>query len=165
MGAGQSTTEIGPEGPQGPQGITGPQGPEGPQGPQGPEGVVDTSKTLWCVDGVLCNAPPEARTIQWGVHALNMDSDKVIRHYNIGTTDHSEMGFATNNVYATKTVVVGDGKPACITVGNHSICSDGRLLSIRGNNGTGRPFDIVSGSHSAFRTFNEAGGDKWQGYA
>ena len=58
---------LGPQGPQGPPGSSGekgspgepgPVGPEGPVGPKGDPGKdIDTSRTLWCADGGLCETP------------------------------------------------------------------------------------------------------------
>jgi hypothetical protein len=178
--------EKGERGPQGIQGIQGPkgdqgiQGPKGDQGIQGPkgdkgdkgaDGTSDPTKTLWCADGILCKAPVNAKSIEWGVHVLQMDQDKVIRHYNKGTTDHKDMGFATDNIYASKFLKVGTGKDACLHLGGHSICSDGGAhLTIKGMNGTGVDFRIYTDNeHSSFMTTN-TNSDKtlrtrWQGYA
>jgi hypothetical protein len=161
----------GEQGPKGEQGPRGEQGPKGDKGPKGDPGVIDTSKTLWCADGFLCKSPDNARSIEWGVHTLNMDTDKVIRHYNKGTVDHRDMGFATANVYATNSVVIGEGRASCLHLGSHKICSDGgTLLTIKGQGGNAVNFDIYTdGRHSSFRTFNtnDDGSlrERWQGYA
>lgn len=152
-------------GEKGEQGVQGIPGEKGEQGIQGVPGVVDTTKTLWCADGEICKAPDNAKSIQWGIHNLSMDSDGVIRHLNLSGT-HKGTGIATEAVYATNKVVIGEGRASCLNIGSHSICSDGSaLLTIRGLGGSGAAFDINSGDHSSFRTSTQDGREKWQGYA
>lgn len=153
----------GPPGIQGPPGLQGEPGKQGEQGPPGADGVVDMSKTLWCADGSICEAPKDSRTLKWGMHILKMDDDKVIRHYD-NDMSSSGIGLATDNVWVNN-LYVKPKQPACMTLGSHQICSDGGpTLTFRGINGTGKAFEIHSSDHSSFRTFNAQNVGKWQGY-
>ena len=124
--------------------------------------------TMWCANGD-CITPSNNKKLKWGEHVLRMDSDKVIRHVNL-QDNHSGMGFATENMYATKSLKIGEGKNACLYLGSHEICSDGgNLLRIK-KSGENKYFDIYSDQrHSSFRTFNTNNDgserESWQGYA
>jgi hypothetical protein len=126
--------------------------------------------TIWCANGDCITPSGNTNTkLKWGEHILKMDTDKVIRHVNL-QDNHSGMGFATENMYATKSLKIGEGKSACLYLGSHEICSDGgNLLSIK-KSGQNKYFDIYSDTtHSSFRTFNTntngSERERWQGYA
>jgi len=126
------------------------------------------SGTIWCANGD-CITPSGNKKLKWGNHILNMDADKVLRHYNT-QGNHLGMGFATENMYATKSLKIGEGKASCLYLGSHEICSDGGSILRIKKSGVNKYFDIYSDPrHSSFRTFNtnddNSERERWQGYA